>query len=176
MFLLQVVLVCISLFIIVSILISTLRYGISPTPSSRKASCAILSFLPSASKGKLYELGCGWGTLLWDIARHNPDLQLVGYEVSVVPYLFCRLRMRIDPRPNVTIRFADFLKADFADADFLVTYLCPSCMDSLEEKLEAEARKGTVLISNTFALRRRRPDRILKINDFFRTEILSYTL
>lgn len=56
-------------------------------PSNRKAVRAILQQIPKGFEGKIYDLGSGWGTLAWSCARHCPKAEVIGFEISPIPWL-----------------------------------------------------------------------------------------
>lgn len=71
------------IFVLLSIVWSTLRTGISPTKSSGKASRAMLNLVDDCVvDGPIVDLGSGWGTLVIPLARKYPNQQVIGYELS----------------------------------------------------------------------------------------------
>ena len=130
----------------------TLRTGISPMPTGAAARVALLGVLPPDPGGTVFELGVGWGGLAAALARHYPTWSVIGYELSPVPWLVARARCRLVGPVNLTLRRADFLRADLSPAGLVVCYLCPAGMVRLRPKLEAELRPGSVVVSNFFAV------------------------
>jgi len=106
---------------------TTIRTGSSPVPTSpnvRRTMFALLpARLPGPAEGRIYELGSGWGGVAMGLARQYPDRTVVGYELSLLPWLFSRLRLLARPLANLSFRLADFRNADLSDATLCVCYL-----------------------------------------------------
>ncbi len=135
-----------------SIVVYTVKTGISPMPSSRKATCAILALIPVETSGTIIELGSGWGTLVFPLAKAFPSCAIVGYELSPVPWLFSRVAAVLFPRYNLTIHRRDFLKLSLAQASVVVFYLHPGALRKLGPKLEKELHPGALVVCNTFPI------------------------
>ena len=152
----------------------TLRTGISPMPSTSRARAQILAALPPDSTGPLFELGSGWGTLAFPLADLFPHRQVIAYELSPLPYLVSRFRQRMVPRDNLSIRRENFFEVSLVAASVIVCYLCPPLMGRLEQKLEAEARPGTLVISNTFSFRKWSSENVHVLTDLYATRVYVY--
>jgi hypothetical protein len=159
-----------------SIVIYTLRTGISPMPTSGKVRRELLPLLEPDLEGTVLELGAGWGSLAFAIADRCPRAKVVAFELSPLPFAFCWLRQRLSPRPNLELRRQDFLRASFAGASTVVCYLFPGAMARLAPKLLAELPTGARVITHTFALRGWQPQRMLRVGDLYRTPIYLYTV
>lgn len=165
----------IALLIFVSIFFSTIRLGISPLPSSRKARSAISSLIPEEFSGTIFELGSGWGHLARHLARKLPHANIQAYELSPFPYLFSKIVQLFRPLPNLQISYRNFFQLSFSSADILVCYLYPGGMRRLRRKCDTEST-APVLISNTFALPKTPPKTTLYLDDLYRTPIYYYNL
>lgn len=161
---------------LLSIVWSTLRYGISPVPTSRAVLREVLALLPEGVTGEVHELGAGWGTLAFPVAARFPHVQVIGWEASLFPYLFCRLRLLLQPRPNLRFRFADFQQAELRHAGLVLAYLWTGAMTRLGEKFAAELPPGAWVISHTFAWRGRTPEATGTASDLYRTQIFRYRI
>lgn len=156
------------LFLIaLSIIYWTIKNGISPMPTSPKVQRALLSALPEHIDGTILELGSGWGTLALALAKKYPNAQVIGYETSHIPYLFS-LFLR---RKNLTFIKKDFFKEPL-NASLAVCYLYPKAMQRLKEKLEKEGRIR--IITHTFAINGWKANKIVEVNDLYKTNIYSY--
>ncbi|MBA3816155.1 MAG: SAM-dependent methyltransferase [Parachlamydiaceae bacterium] len=164
------------LFILVSIILWSLRNGISPMPTSHKAKCCLLSVLPKMVNGKVYELGSGWGTLLFPIARHYPGRQIVGYETSLLPYWFSRMRRKLGGYPNVEILRKDFFEVAMGDAGLVVCYLYPGAMRRLKDKLRVELPPDAWVVSNTFSVPGWPASRVCEVGDIYYSKVYVYRL
>ena len=149
---LEVVALALVVLAVVLLFAYTLRTGISPVPTSPRVKAVMLASLPPHLDGPIHELGAGWGTLAFALARRYPALPVVAHELSPVPWLFLLARKAIQRAPNLTIRRADFLEADLRAAALVTCYLYPGGMERLRPKLEAELRPGAILLSNCFAM------------------------
>lgn len=136
-----------------SILFYTMRTGVPPMPSNPFARRAMFRLIPDDFRPKtVFELGCGWGGIAFELAARFPEARVIAIELSVLPWMVCRVRALFQRRPNLMFRRADFLKADLAEGDLLLCYLMVAPMRALERKLRAELSPGTVVIANAFAL------------------------
>lgn len=159
-----------------SIIWSSLRLGISPMPSSRKARRAMLELMgeTQAETGQIVELGSGWGNLLIALAQAYPQREVVGYELSFIPWLTSVIFKRLLGLHNLQVHRKNFLQADLTHAEVVVCYLFPQVMQALEYKLTNQVGQTRYLISNNFALPSHTPIKTLKINDFYRSPIYLY--
>jgi 16S rRNA A1518/A1519 N6-dimethyltransferase RsmA/KsgA/DIM1 with predicted DNA glycosylase/AP lyase activity len=163
--------------ILISIVVWSIRCGIAPMPTSPKALKRLEEALPSSlNDGVIYELGSGWGTLAFPLARHYQDVQVIGYELSPVPFLFSKMRLGFSGSQNLQIRKKDFLKVSLGDAALIVCYLYPGAMYQLKEKFEKELKPGTWVVSNTFAIAGWVPERIYEVPDLYHTKIYLYRI
>jgi hypothetical protein len=157
-----------------SIVLTSLKVGIGPLPSSGKARKVVLSAADTAGKGPIIDLGSGWGSFVIPLARKYPDRKIIGYELSSVPYYFSLLLKRILGLDNLDLRRKDFLGAKLSSASVLICYLFPGGMVSLEEKLLHELKGHTRIISCLFALPSCTPSRTIRIDDVYKTPVYIY--
>ncbi len=176
MVLFKLILIVFILLAVISIVWSTMQTGISPMISSGKARQAMLSLIDRPDgAGLLIDLGSGWGTLVIALAHKFPHQQVIGYELSWLPWLvslFLKFSFRLD---NLVLYHKDFQKANLSNASVLFCYLFPGGMLSLEEKLIRELSNEMVVVSNTFALPSYEPLKIIKLDDFYQTPIYVYS-
>jgi hypothetical protein len=52
------------------------RTGISPVPTNRRVRATLLASLPRRIDGTIVELGSGWGTLAFPLARRHPGCRV----------------------------------------------------------------------------------------------------
>lgn len=152
----------------------TLANGIGPMPTAPKAKRVLLSNLPSYRQGTLYELGSGWGTLAFPLAKKYPNCSVVAYENSFVPYYFSRLRLCFSRHKNLHIKKQDFFNKDLSQASMIVCYLYPRAMQKLKKKFETELKKGTLVVSNTFSIPGWTPYKTYEIKDIYHSKIYMY--
>jgi len=166
-----------------SIVWSTLSLGISPMPSSKKARLAMLQLIREIDKeeagaddGAIFELGSGWGNLLIPLAKTYPEREVVGYELSLMPWLTSVMLKQLLGLKNLQVHRKDFLLADLTRASVVLCYLFPGGMNNIERKLNADAGEVRYLISNNFALPSHTASKTLQIDDFYRSPVYLYTL
>ncbi len=140
------------LLAIASIIYYGIRLGITPMPSSRKAVATFINLIPDATGGKIVDLGSGWGTLAYPIAKRFPDSEVVGYELSPIPWFYSRIKGMFVRRQNLTLRRQSVFDADLSDVNVVVVYLHPAAMRNLGPKFDRELRPGTLVLSNTFTV------------------------
>ena len=157
-----------------SVVYFTLRLGISPMPSNRAQSEAILVAI-AETPGPIYELGAGWGTLAFALADRFPHAPVVAFELSWVPWAVMRLRQAARPRKNLTLRRENFLTVSLSGAKVLVSYLFPKGMEALARRLEREST-GARLVTHTFAVRGWTPEREQTLDDLYRTHVYVYRI
>ncbi|MBT6136211.1 MAG: class I SAM-dependent methyltransferase [Rhodospirillaceae bacterium] len=139
---------------VANLLYYTVKTGVPPMPTRPVVRDAMFRLIPEdLAPNRIYDLGCGWGTLIFPLAKKFPDAKVIGIEVSPLPYLFCQIRRLAQPRSNLEIRYGDFNQKDLSDADLVVCYLMVRPMNPLSDKLGRDLKDDTIVISNSFALR-----------------------
>ena len=159
-----------------SIVWSTLRLGISPMPTSPAVRRVVLAEVPVDQQGEIHELGAGWGSLAFPLARRCPGATVIAWEASWVPWLFCRLRRALGGPTNLVLRRADFHDADLRQARVVTAYLWTGAMTRLGPKFDAELAADACVISHTFAWPGRTPARTTRADDLYRTPVYRYEL
>ena len=165
------VVVLISVFLII---IYSLRVGISPVPSTKAVQEIVLDAIPSTQKGEIFELGSGWGSLLFPLAEHCQDAVVTGIEISPVPLLFTKIRQFFHSSQNIIIKRENFYNISLNNATIVVCYLFPRAMRELKEKFERELQSGTMVVSNTFAIPHWKPYAVIELQDLYHTKIYIY--
>ncbi|WP_410770407.1 class I SAM-dependent methyltransferase [Fontibacillus sp. BL9] len=160
---------------LLSIVITSWRNGISPTPTSvpvRHAAMAELRRIGGITN--IVEAGSGWGTLALQAAKINPSWNIVGIENSHIPLAVSRLTARWSSVRNVSFIRGDLYKYPYGKADAVICYLFPGAMKRLDPLFREELTAGTSVISICFALPGWTPDRIVTCRDMYRTKIYIY--
>lgn len=167
------ILLLIILAILISVAGTTYKYGIGPTPTSPKVKKALLKALPSSLLGTIYELGAGWGTLAFALADHYPANDIIAIEISIIPLAWMHIRQALFRRKNLKIQYGDFFQKNLLDAGLIVCYLYPGAMKKLEIKIKTECPQ-TMVLTHTFALKARKPARVIYVQDLYNTPIYLY--
>lgn len=136
-------------FLLITILISTLRFGISPMPSSRSVHRVLLQWIPEDFSGRIVDLGCGWGNLLWFCRRFFPKARLKGIEGSIFPFLVSKFFSFFQ---QTSIEYGNFFSLEFPNAEIFLCYLCPYGMANIKEQLIEQLKKGASVICVDFAI------------------------
>lgn len=168
----EIYLLCFLLIIILLIVISSLKIGISPMPSSKKANKAIFKEIKNTKNEVIIDLGSGFGSLAIFLASRLPYKTIIGYELSFIPWIISTLLKYILNIKNLHFYRKNFLVQDLSDAS-LICYLFPKGMEKLEDKL-FEENINTKIISNTFAFRNIKARRIIELEDIYKTPIYLY--
>ncbi len=174
MTLLETIVIILIILVTLSIIWSTLQTGISPVMSSKKASKAMLDSIKAPENGTLVDLGSGWGTLIIAVARKYPDKQVIGYELSWVPWMISVIRKYTLGLNNLTLYRKDFKKANLSNASILLCYLFPRGMFDLHKKLKKELSHEVMVVSNTFALPSCKPTKTIRLKDLYQTPVYTY--
>ncbi len=172
----EAIILAIELVLVAFLLIYTLTTGIPPVPTFPKVRKTMLAEIPSDLQGTVFELGAGWGSLAFPLAKQFPDCTIQAFEISPVPWLFSKLRHFLNPLPNLFIHRADFHKIPLEDAALIVCFLMPRAMEKLGSKFEAELRPGTLIISSFFSVPGWKPQSIRQANDLYSTKVYTYQM
>ncbi len=154
-----------------SIIIWTVRNGISPMPTTAKVMRALKGMLPEIHAGTIVELGSGWGHVALMLAREYPHLQVIGYETSPIPYYCSCLLKKVSCQKNLCFVRSDFFNEPFEDVSLAVCYLYPNAMARLKEKF---ANKKLFVLTHTFSIPGWIPSKTLALNDMYRTHVFLY--
>ena len=157
------------------IVLYSLYNGIPPMPTLPKVKRQLLYALSQHEiQGTIYELGSGWGTLAFALARRFPECRIIAYENSLVPYICSQIYKLIVGTDNLSIKQENFFNVLLSEANVIVCYLSPDIMARLQPKLESELRKGTLVLTNTFSLPSWTSQQTVKVADLYGTKIYIY--
>jgi len=170
----ELIILVLALAAVASVLGLYLLSGTPPLPSSPPVKKAMLAALPDKLEGAVYELGSGWGGLAFALARRYPDCHVTGLEISPLPWTFSRLRLLLQPTPNLSFRFRNFHNVSQSDAVLVVCYLGPRAMEKLKLKLEVELKPATLVLSIFFRVPDWCPASELTVQDMHRTTVYLY--
>lgn len=167
----------ISIFIFISIFIQMVFIRVPFVPVSTNTNREILKYIKDNDLLKdvktFYDLGSGDGRILFLLSREYPDIKFVGYEISVAPYLFSKIKNyfyklhfnfiqkdsnTLKTEYNLSFKRKDFLKEDLSSVDFIFVYLFPFILEKLSKKIKIEAKSGMRILSCDFCI----PDILLE--------------
>lgn len=102
----------------------------------------------------IYDLGCGDGKFLYYCAKKFPEVQVVGFEKSFLPFLMGRFFKTTTRRlPNFQIKFSNFYNEDLSKPDIIYCFLFPNYMKNLSPKFKHEISPETLIVSSTFPMK-----------------------
>jgi tRNA A58 N-methylase Trm61 len=106
-------------------------------------------------KEKVVDLGSGWGTMVFYLARTFPELQVTGVELNAVLHFLARLRKLFWFRNyHITLLRNDAKKIPLETYDVVFLFmLSPFVNRVLVPKFEQELRKGAVVVSYVFPMK-----------------------
>jgi len=149
--------------------------GISPIPSSRTSREFMFSLLPHEFDGEIVELGAGWGTLAFPLAKRFSKSNVRAYELSPIPWLVMRMRWALSTRTNLRLFRANFLKVPIrGETKAVMCYLHSEVLEKVRPKLERELAPGTLFVSNVFEVPGWVPEAVHKIDCSFCPQVYVY--
>lgn len=159
-------------FVLVLFVIDTLRYGITPTSTSKKVRTTLFKNLPIDFQGRVADLGSGFGDFASSLSRHL-GYSIDCYEMGRIPYWVSTIWL-LFKRERVQVLRRDFLKEDLREYDLVFCYLYRKVMPRLWKKLQKELRPGSWVISHTFAFEGVKPKKVIHADDLYHTPIYFY--
>ncbi|MBI5274722.1 MAG: hypothetical protein HY860_06705 [Chlamydiales bacterium] len=159
--------------ILSSIVHGSIKYGISPMPTSYRLGKTICSLFEEDYQGTIYELGCGFGSMNIMLAKRCKQATIIAYEASFFPYICSIILKRIFQCHNLSIHYRNFLHDPLDSNSILFCYLSVRNMQYLEQKLKQEKFQGKI-ISHTFALPGIKQSSKTVFNDLYHTPIYIY--
>ena len=133
-------------------------------PSWKKDIVTILAQAEIKSGDTVYDLGSGDGRWLFAVAKKTQASKVVGYEISVLFYLWSRIKLLFTNYPQIEIKFNNFYYSDFSKADVILCFLTPRAMKKMSAKLNTEMKPGSKLISYAFSLPGKEPKKRVKLS------------
>lgn len=159
----------------ISIIAFSIYTGISPMPSSKSVRKIIINSMPP-SASKIYELGSGWGNIAFSLARHFPKAEIIGYEISFIPWMISYLGKKILRLKNLKIYRKNFFNENLSNADAIFCYLYPGAMKKLGIKFFHEIHSDCLIVSSCFSLPGWNALKTISANDFGRSSVFIYKL
>lgn len=166
------ILLLVLLILLLNIVFYTLKIGISPMPSSKKVLIKIDENVKLFDFDTIIDLGSGFGTLAIYIAINNPTKKVIGYELSLIPFIISNFLKIILKIKNLEFKKKNFLFENL-DNKVLITYLFPKGMEKLENKIK-DSKIKSILISSTFKFRNIKEDYCDYCDDIYNTPIFLY--
>lgn len=138
------------MFVFIITGIYSMYFGAPFIPTNDKKLKTILKFGNFSKNGVVFDLGCGDGKIIREIAKCGVK-EAIGYEFSIPTYFLAKLKTFF-AKGKEKIIFGNFWKKDFSNADVLVCYLLIKSMKDFEKIIWPKLKKGTRVISNEFKM------------------------
>ena len=119
------------------------------------------------------DLGCGLGGNVVFMSQQRGVELSTGVETAPIPYLFSKLSSWIG---GGEILAQDIWKTDLSDYHLVYAFLSPEPMPKLWQKVLKEMPKGSVFISNSFAVPNVEPSDIWQLPDGRETVLYLYQI
>ncbi len=133
-----------------------MMFGAPFVPSSRERVKAILKMANVKSTDVVYDLGCGDGRLIREFTNAGV-VKAVGYEFSIPTYFLARLKKWFSKNSG-KIKYGNFWKKTFEDADVIACFLLDNSMKDFEKKIWPKLNRGVRVVSNSFRMPSVEPD------------------
>lgn len=176
----SILLIALSLIAVLSIVYKSWRNGISPMPSSARVRRAVAEAIRrlEAGPGLIVEAGSGWGTLGISVAKSCEGWRVLGIENSPIPLLISRIAawLTFGVRGRATFIRGDLYRYPYEKADIVLCYLYPGAMERLGPILRQKLSPHARVVSICFAIPGWRAERVIQVNDLFRTSIYVYEM
>ncbi len=139
---------------------------VPPLPSSSRAIRFLLDIIKErGNTPKVFvDLGSGFATVLIEVKKNFPQMEVIGYENWPTQFLLAKLMLFLSGTKAKVI-YKDLFKADLKNADIVFCYLFPNFMEKIEAKFEKELKPGALAISSTFQLPNWKPIRTIITNE-----------
>lgn len=136
-------------------------------PTKPKQRKKLVNLLDLKDGMTIYDLGCGSGTMLFEIAKRNSKVNLIGYEISLLPYLMAMTRKVFGGKKykNVSIKFANLFKQDLSKADIVFVFLLDKCYPKLIKKFKEDLSDNVTVIVEAWPLPEINPTEVIKEPD-----------
>jgi SAM-dependent methyltransferase len=118
-------------------------------PSSKSVTNAMLRAADIQPGHAVFDLGCGDGRLV--CAAADRGARATGYEISLVMFFIAKIRCSF--HRGAMVRYLDFWKQNFRQADALFCYLLPDAMARVEREIWPTLKPGCLVISHSFPMR-----------------------
>ena len=142
--------------------------------SNRETARVVAELLPADRSVRLLDLGSGTGSMLKTLAAVRPESQFLGIENAPIPYLISRLATHA--LPNCALQRGDFWQSKFGEFDVIYAFLSPVPMPRLWRKFNAEMKRGSLLIANSFPVPNASPERVVDVGDRRGTRLYLYRI
>ena len=110
----------------------------------------IISKTPISSSDVFFDLGSGDGRVVF-LVENVTGARVKGFELTLWSHLWSRVK-RFAKRSRAELVYGNFFKRDFSEATVIYCYLYPNIMRMIGDKVLAECKPGTKVISRDFPI------------------------
>ncbi len=135
---------------------------IAPYVWSFKRHLKIMRQLDIKKWTTMLDLGCGDGKALRFFHKNFDIKKWVWYDINPYAILRWKIVNKIFWHKNLSIYKKNFLDSKIKWYDYIYTYLRPSQLAEIEDRLRKNKNKSTIIISNSFKYSKHKPFKILK--------------
>lgn len=131
-----------------AVLLSLAWAGLSAAPylpTRKKQRGFLLKHLSLEGTEEVVDLGCGDGSLLFELEEKYPSLRLIGVEISLLPF-FIAFGRKVWKRSRVQLRLKNLFRQDLSSADIVFVYLLERAYPRLQKKFAKELSDHAVVI------------------------------
>lgn len=128
--------------------------GAPYVPILKKSSDDLFDMVELKKGATVIDLGSGDGAFALQAARRGYNV--IGYEINPILVMIARLRT-LKHRKQVTIYLRNFWNVELPEVDAIYVFLIDRYMQKLEDKLKAELKKPTLVVSHVFKLPNTKP-------------------
>lgn len=136
-------------------------------PTRRRERTSVVDAVSVRRGAVVYDLGCGDGSMLFDLADRHPDARYIGYEIALLPWAIGLVRKFAAGKryANVSLRYGDLFGKNLADADLVFVFLMEKAYARLVEKFSRELRAEAVVIAEAWKLPGAVHDKVIRAGE-----------
>lgn len=133
-------------------------------PTRKRERETVLNQISFENVRKVIDLGCGDGTVLFAVARRYPEIEAVGYDISLVPMFigWTRKLLHRNAYRNVHLRFGNLFTAPLDEADIVFVFLLSKAYPRLIAKFKNELPKDARVAIEAWPLPDAKPAETLR--------------
>ena len=138
--------------------------GAPPVPAKKQEALVMLREAGIKNGDVVFDLGAQTGRLII-MARKEFSKNICGIEFAPVLWLMGIFNLAAHKISPSLLKFGNFYNLDFGAVDVFFCFLTPKAMAKLKPKFEAEAKKGSRIISLAFEISGWTPKKIVRKNN-----------
>lgn len=151
------------LFVLLALLMLSIYNTLLPVPfipTLKKTARQMIAAANLQPHDVVYDLGSGDGRLVLMAAQKGVK-SAIGFEINPVLNVLARLKARVLRLHNTLFITRTIFKADFSQCTKVFIYMSSKVMSELEEKMLAELKDGTVIVSHDFKFKNLKPVQVI---------------